>query len=357
MTERPIIGWDIGGAHLKVARLGARGAIRARHYATPLWRGLAALDAPMDDIRRAFAPPACVHVLTMSGELADVFADRADGVRRITDYVLARNGAADAYLYAGRRGFVPASETARHWPRIASGNWHATASLAARRLGAGCLIDIGTTTTDIAPFAQGRVLSRGYTDQQRLRSGELIYTGVARTPVMAVVSKAKFRGRWQSLAAECFATMADVYRLSGDLPPGFDLLPTADGGAKTAAGSRRRLARMLGADLRRYDESPAGRTDWTDLARSIAERQYESIAAGCARVLSRGDLARKEHAAAPLVAAGVGRFIIERLGRRFGRPVIAFEKVAAPKRRRAAAYDNCSAAIALTRLFRDECRR
>jgi uncharacterized hydantoinase/oxoprolinase family protein len=42
-------------------------------------------------------------------------------------------------------------------------------------------IDIGSTTTDLVRFGDGRVQNQGYTDGERLRSKELVYTGAIRT--------------------------------------------------------------------------------------------------------------------------------------------------------------------------------
>ena len=68
--------------------------------------------------------------------------------------------------------------------------------------------------------------------------GELLYTGVVRTPVMAVAQTAPFSGRMQRIAAERFATMADVWRLTGDLPGDADPYPTADQRGKSATRER-----------------------------------------------------------------------------------------------------------------------
>ena len=82
--------------------------------------------------------------------------------------------------------------------------------MVARRHADELLVDAGTTTTDLIPIKAGKVAARGATDAERLTEGELLYTGVVRTPVMAVAHSAPFRGRVQKIAAERFATMADV---------------------------------------------------------------------------------------------------------------------------------------------------
>jgi uncharacterized hydantoinase/oxoprolinase family protein len=95
------------------------------------------------------------------------------------------------------------------------------------------------------------VAAQGYTDGERLAERELVYTGVVRTPVMAVARSAPFKGRMQGVAAERFATMADVWRLLGALPAGADPYPTPDLKGKSTQESATRLARMLGRMRRR----------------------------------------------------------------------------------------------------------
>jgi hypothetical protein len=67
-----VIGWDIGGAHLKGARV-KNGRVEAVvQAATPLWLGLDSLEAAFDALRTELGP-ADRHVITMTGELCDAF--------------------------------------------------------------------------------------------------------------------------------------------------------------------------------------------------------------------------------------------------------------------------------------------
>ena len=52
---------------------------------------------------------------------------------------------------------VAAAEAGAQWERIASANWLATAALAARAVGEGVLVDLGSTTADILLLAGGEV--------------------------------------------------------------------------------------------------------------------------------------------------------------------------------------------------------
>jgi probable H4MPT-linked C1 transfer pathway protein len=171
-------------------------------------------------------------------------------------------------------------------------------------------MDVGSTTSDLVILHQGKAEASAFSDAERMRIEELLYTGVVRTPVMAVVHQVPFDGVWQGVAAEHFATTADVYRLTGDLPDGYDMAETADGAGKSLKDCARRLARMVGRDL-----SDAGMSQWRILARSIKSAQLRTLQKAVERALSRGLL----HENAPFLGAGAGRFLVRELSRHMGR--------------------------------------
>ena len=117
----------------------------------------------------------------------------------------------------GRQAWLPRRRRTRGWrlTEVASANWLASASLAAQRSGEGVFVDIGSTTTDVLVLAGGAVAHEGSTDRERLASGELVYSGLTRTPVMALAGEAPFAGRRVAVMNELFATTADVYRVLG----------------------------------------------------------------------------------------------------------------------------------------------
>ena len=242
-----IVGWDIGGVHLKAARAENGRIVEALQLASPLRHGLDALSAAFAEGKTRMGA-ADHHVLTMTGELADTFACRAEGVDALTALALRVLAPAPVSLYAGRAGFVSPDRAARHVEDVASANWYATATYVAGRHPAALFVDMGSTTTDIVPVREAKVSARGYTDAERLAVGELVYTGLVRSFVMATADRAPFAGRWVGLINENFATMADVHRILGSLPEEADQMPTADGRAKTIEASRARLARMVGHD-------------------------------------------------------------------------------------------------------------
>jgi probable H4MPT-linked C1 transfer pathway protein len=298
-----VFGWDVGGAHVKVSMADAAGAVLdVAQWACPLWQGLDHLERTIDLVFErwpAARTDAALHAVTMTGEMVDLFEDRAHGVQAIAAALAQRLGPRLRF-YAGDAGWLTPQSCADGWRSVASANWLATASWIASRVPDALLIDIGSTTTDIIPIAGGGVVARAATDAGRLATGELVYQGVVRTPLCGLAQRIEFAGETVNVMNEWFATTADVYRLTGELAPHYDLYPSADQGPKTEAASRTRLARMIGRDAHE-----AGSGEWRGFALRWRELQLREIGANLARVTA----AHPELAAAPLVGAGCGRFL------------------------------------------------
>ena len=92
-----------------------------------------------------------------------------------------------------RPAFSAPAEAKAQPQRVASANWHATGRYLAERGETGLLVDIGSTTTDILPIVGGAVRCEGFSDETRMILDELVYTGVTRTPVMALADKRPLR--------------------------------------------------------------------------------------------------------------------------------------------------------------------
>ncbi len=274
-----------------------------------MWLGLDRLDEALTAVTARLGP-ADRHVATMTGELADVFADRAEGVAVLAAMVARHVAPAGFEVYGGRTGFVPLEVVANHIEDIASANWHASAALVARHVQDALFCDMGSTTTDIVPVRGGIVCAAGYTDAERLACSELVYTGLTRSFVMTLGPRVPMRGIWTTLAGEYFANTADVYRVLSELPDDADQLPTADGREKTVPASIARLARMVGRDA-----VAATAAEWRALAAWLAEVQLRQIVDGACLVLSRGVLPDE----APVIGAGVGGRVIAQLAQRLDR--------------------------------------
>lgn len=298
-------GWDIGGAHLKLVTLaGAGHVLWTRQWLTPLWQGLQSLDAAIMEAQALLADSPVQHAITMTGELVDLFPNRSAGVRTLLERWRSHWPQASAWVYAGGTPLLPLDSPGLDPLAVASRNWHATAALCAGQGQDGLLVDVGSTTTDIIRIEAGRVCHREDSDGGRLASGELVYTGLVRTPVGTLTDRAPWQGRWQGLAQEFFATTADVYRVLGELDEQTDLQPAADGGGKSREHSVRRLARMLGRDADSGTDA-----EWIALAHYLAGCQRERLREAvmlCASASTDG-LPRR------IIATGAGRQIAIRL--------------------------------------------
>lgn len=341
------VGWDVGGAHVKACLVVGGRIADVAQWPCPLWQGLDRLDAVLAATRerwpQAWAPTAR-HAATMTGEMVDLFPDRAHGVRALAGRLAEALGPS-LRLYAGARGWVDAAAAGAHWRAIASANWHATASWAALRCGDAMLVDVGSTTTDLVALRDGRAAARGTTDAERLATGELVYQGVVRTPLCALGPRMPFGGGDVGLMNEWFATTADVYRLTGELDPAHDQHPAADHGAKDAAATRQRLARMIGRDA--GDAAPA---QWFVFAHAFRSRQLAEIGTQLERVAALAGLGPR----CGLVGAGCGEFLAAELAARTGRPYQRLAEllgeVAGGDRTRARWAEVCAPAVAVALL-------
>jgi probable H4MPT-linked C1 transfer pathway protein len=334
-----VIGWDIGGVHLKAARAESGRIVKAVQLAAPLRGGVERL-AEAFTLAKAELGAAQLHVVTMTGELADTFSSRPEGVECLALLAARKLDGEPVSIYAGPAGCVRPEEAREHAGVVASANWHACASFVAARRRDAIFIDMGSTTTDVVPVIDGAVAARGYTDAQRLAAGELVYTGLVRSFIMACADRAPFKGSWTPLINENFANMADVYRILGSLPADADMMATADGREKTRKGSLARLARMVGADAADADDRA-----WTALARWFGEMQMRSVMDAVMLVNSQHLLP----ADAPVVSAGIGAHVVKEIAQRIGRGYVAFDALvdAAPQARAAASQCAPAAALAL----------
>jgi probable H4MPT-linked C1 transfer pathway protein len=208
----------------------------------------------------------------------------------------------------------------------AAANWLALATYAGRFAPAGpaLLVDVGSTTSDLIPLCDGRPVPSGRTDPERLKAGELVYTGVRRTPACALLGAGG--------AAEFFATTQDVYLLLGDIPEDPADADTADGRPATREFAHARLARMLCGDA-----ETVTRTRALALAERLALVQQQMLDHAARR------LAAKHGPPWALVVAGSGEFLARAAFARFDGPVISLAEQLGPERSAAA----CAYAVAV----------
>jgi probable H4MPT-linked C1 transfer pathway protein len=284
-----VLGLDIGGANLKAAHTSGVASL----LPFELWRNPAGLTDALAELVRQF-PASPRWAITMTGELCDCFETKEQGVNQILDAVagVAQDGAVLVWRTDG--GFVEI-DAARRTPLLtAASNWLALATFAGRYAptGPAIVVDIGSTTVDLVPLHQGLPIPRGRTDPERLAHQELLYMGVRRTPVCALLGS--------QVAAEFFATTLDAYVMLGYLPEDPSSRFTADRRPATRAAAHARLARMYCADA--VTCSPE---QTQALARAVVRRQVLLLKEALTEVS-----AGLPQMPVTLISAGSGEFLL-----------------------------------------------
>ncbi|MCH8101707.1 MAG: hypothetical protein IIB28_00970 [Chloroflexi bacterium] len=215
----------------------------------------------------------------------------------------------------------------------AASNWRALSDFACRFAGEGCafLIDIGSTTRDIIPLVNGKTVARGENDTQRLVCGELIYTGVERSPICGILQSVQYHGTCCGVAQEWFATTRDAYLLLGDLPEDANDRQTADGRGADKLSALARMGRMICVGDGDFDFE-----DGLLLAKNVSKAQEEMIAIGLRKQISSRELIPET-----FILSGQGEFVARRVLKRLdldGRIVSISQKLGEHVSRCATAY-------------------
>lgn len=336
------LAFDVGGANIKFSD----GLDRTGSVPFELWKSPGRLGELLSTTVASSAGCTAIGV-TMTGELADCFPSKAAGVRHILTSVCEAAAGLPVSVYLADGRLVSPGWAAAQPMLAAASNWHALARWAGRYVptGAAWLLDVGSTTCDLIPLVEGQPAATGKTDTQRLLAGELVYTGIERSPVCAVVRHVPYRGQICAVAQELFATMRDVYLILGDLPEQPDDLQTADGRPATRTAAVARLARMICADETEFAEQDA-----VAAATAAAEAQAELVCDALGRMMRRGGRSRP-NLDFPVILSGHGDFLAHRVLRMFGHggQVVSLADQLGP------AVSRAATAYALAVLLREGC--
>lgn len=289
------IGIDIGGANTKVAS--SDGEITELLY-IPLWKDTT-LPSALKELANRLRPDGLAVVMT--GELADCFVDKEEGIKFIMDAV---NNAFDCEVrYVNNTGnFQERTQSSRE---LAAANWAASARLIGEEVGDCIFVDVGSTTSDVIPIRNGKHVA-GHTDFSRLLRDELFYAGTLRTNLAALLETVDLDAGTCRVSSELFANTADAYMLLGDIDKELYTCETADGAGKDRIDCMRRLARVVCADLTEISEEDIYR-----LAKNVKERQIELLCNSISTVAEKNNLDM-------IVSAGLGEFMIEEAANRLG---------------------------------------
>lgn len=251
VTTQRILGLDIGGANVKLADSDGH---YVRSVPFPMWSQYAALQDTIRNLLDTYQTEQGrfeALAVTMTGELADCFTSKQQGVLYIAQAAsaaaAAANDAARVFFYETGGEWSDAEVIPTRWNKLAASNWYAMAQYSCQILprGTHLLIDIGSTTADIIPIVDGAIVTNAVDDTSRLQQAQLVYCGVERTSLCSLTSELSIDGVQTPIAREHFATTLDVFLLTDEIPERPTCNDTADGEAAIKSAAHRRMARMI----------------------------------------------------------------------------------------------------------------
>lgn len=303
-----IVGIDVGGANTKVAT--SDGSFVRLIYA-PLWRNKAIISDVLADVKRRLEAEGkgieAVGVV-MTGEICGCFNTKREGVLYIKKVVSTMFG--DTNFFDRDCNFKNSSYVDKDPLSFAATNWLASAKFLSEEYKKVIFVDIGSTTTDVIPIVEGKVKAKR-TDFERLKSGELIYSGVLRTGVAHLLKRVKIRGEEYMTSSELFAITADAYLALGyirkddyscEKPCNYAYSFAREGEDKedkNRISAMQRLARVVCSDLEETGEEGA-----VSIAEQVKETQVEELIDSMKRI-------KKKYGLKGVVSAGIGDFIVK----------------------------------------------
>jgi probable H4MPT-linked C1 transfer pathway protein len=300
-----VLGLDVGGANIKAAYVKIENkALKDAKVSTeyfPIWkRGKENLDKPLKALKNSFGSFDLL-VLTMTAELSDAYFSKREGVFHILNVVNGVFADVDVKVLNIKGELLTIEEAEKKPLEVAAANWFATGWLASK-LDENCLIvDVGSTTTSIIPVLNGKVSAKGMNDLEKLMLGELVYTGVLRTNVSAIVSQVPINGRLTPVSSEFFAQSGDIHLILENIKSNDYTVDTPDGRGVTLNEAAARIARVVCADLELLNFNKV-----KAIAEYVYEAQIQQIVNGLKKVIKNFPNLKFK----PAYAAGLGGKIL-----------------------------------------------
>ncbi|WXG46235.1 MAG: hydantoinase/oxoprolinase family protein [Candidatus Atabeyarchaeum deiterrae] len=323
MSNRVILGWDIGGANTKASLVEFKGdkkiKIKSIIRYFPIWlEGKERLPEVLKELKEELLKGQRIDgiAVTMTAELSDAYYTKREGVNHVLDSLMIAFSDADCVIrIVDANADLRTVEEARSgYLMVAAANWSATAWLVGKRLKDTILLDTGSTTTDIIPIKGGKIVAAGRTDPERLVSGELVFTGALRTPISAIIGILTYKNKPCRVSSEKFAISADVHLVLEHITEDEYTCDTADGRSKSQKDSAARIARVICADIEMLADA-----EIILLAKKIYEAQLETISNALSQVADRLCITGKSRRNYPIAVAGMGRrFLAAEAARKVG---------------------------------------
>ncbi|KAF5079815.1 hydantoinase/oxoprolinase family protein [Methanobacterium aggregans] len=283
-----IAGFDIGGANTDLAVVdfdesGNIKGIKTDFKYLPMWMKKDELKEALIELLGSEVDEVDAVAVSMTAELVDAYKTKKEGVLDIA--TKSDETFTVPVGFVGLNGIMDLEGIKQDPLRAAAANWVATAPIAAKLSPDCIMIDTGSTTTDIIPIKNGKECSKGRSDLERLKTGELIYTGTLRTNVAALVDKVPLDGEWVRVASELFAVTADIHMVLENIEESDYICSTPDGAGKSPEECMRRISRVICGDM-----DVLTRENIKEIAGYVHEAQVARVADALLEVSNRNSI-------------------------------------------------------------------
>ncbi|KXB04044.1 hypothetical protein AKJ35_00900 [candidate division MSBL1 archaeon SCGC-AAA833F18] len=293
------IGIDIGGANTKALLLKDGSVEKDWLEYIPLWERKEDLESFLDKL--AGVKQVQATGITMTGELSDIFKSKREGVKEIIKIASEKFGNKACYFMSSNGELLSKDKALDSPEEISAANWIASGLVVGEEYPNCILMDVGSTTTDLIPIQNGTPTSLGRSDFQRLETGELVYTGVLRTPVTYLCPEVEVNGMKVGIASEYFANIGDAYRVLNTLDEEQYNCDTPDGRGKTRDDCMRRMARVFCSDVEELGEEFIEKA-----AKYFQERQVSLLQKALEKIVDSNKSLRINN----IIVTGIGRRIL-----------------------------------------------
>ncbi|MAR63545.1 MAG: hypothetical protein CMP43_00920 [Rickettsiales bacterium] len=297
--EVKFLGIDIGGAHIKLIGLNKKRSVCFANYRKCyVWKGLNNLKKEFEYINDLNFDKKIICGITMTAELCDIFKSRKVGANQISDLckTLKYN-----FLFYSKQKNTFTRDVKGNYKNIISMNWHAVGRYFLRYYKNLIIIDFGSTTTDFICIKDGMINNIGVDDLSRLSEGELIYTGVMRTPLFSIQNKINYKSSIYYIIPELFSSTSDLYRVNNFINKNFDVDDEADHQGKSLTKSLVRISRSFAIDYKKKNHRLL-----IDLSKILIKKQIKTIEENI-KILKEKKNYKKN---VPIFFSGIGRPIL-----------------------------------------------
>jgi len=283
-----IAGFDIGGANTDFALVhfdetGDISIIKTDFLYFPMWLRKDELEKALLHLVKDEVSDIDAVGICMTAELVDAYKTKEEGVIDISKKCKKVFNTPVGFI--GIEGVLKFEDLVKNPALVAAANWIATSKIAAKIASKCIMIDTGSTTTDIIPINDGSECAKGRSDLERLKTGELVYSGTLRTNVAALVDKVPLNGEFVRVSSELFAITADIQMVLGNIEEKDYICDTPDGAGKTKLDCMRRISRVICGDL-----NMLSRSDIEQIAAYIYKKQVKNVAEALLEVSNRENL-------------------------------------------------------------------